>query len=246
MRRTRRNTSQLLLPNQLNADFQCPYCRCMSNTIIPLIVPLSKISAPKVIHTGDEVFPIDSWIEVMRVFSDYMQLVAPPANAAKWLTTLPHWLQMFNEAHVLADSLLFENMAQMIKPPSLPLTWSYFVHQFIKGVNKLEDLDVVGMWETCIYTIQSLEVYLREIGKPLKYEMSIRHRSCLSGLIRCCCVYTAVMTEESREKLIAPVNDLLNVVFNQEGESVLEWDCFEKMLLTLFMVPNMFFIQDGE
>ncbi|KAI9581919.1 hypothetical protein GQX74_011414 [Glossina fuscipes] len=241
---SRRPRRSLLISSSANTEFQCPYCRCMSNTVLPLTVPLSKYSIPNVIHAGDEMFPIDLWIETMRAFGDKLQSLVDAEDTDMWYYNLPYWLATVKEAHILTDPKLFEIMSQPIKRPEIPESWSYFVQHYVKTLSKNDEEGLLSMWHSCTYTIQSLEVYLRAVGKPLKDEMSIRHKSCLSGLIRACCLSSANLSQTDIKNLIKPVNDLLNMVLKQQGNSVLEWDCFGEMLLALWMVPNILFAYD--
>lgn len=243
LRRPRRHPLQIF-PSSPSTEFQCPYCRCLSNTVLPLTAPLSKYSVPNVIHTGDEIYPIDLWIEGIRVFSDKLNNLVISEDAIMWKFHLPEWFATLTEAHIITDPKQFAKMAQPIPRPELQSSWVNFVQHYINSLKRNDEDDLLNMWHSCIYTVQSLEVYLRAVGKPLKDEMSIRHKSCLSGLIRACCLYVAHLTQTDFESLIKPVAELLNVVFKHNGDSVLEWNCFSKMVSTIMMVPNILFARE--
>ena len=245
LRRPRRHPLQIF-PSAPSTEFQCPYCRCLSNTVLPLTAPLSKYSVPNVIHTGDEMFPIDLWIEGIRAFSDKLNNLVISEDSNLWKFNLPEWYPTLKEAHITSDPKQFEKMAQPIPRPEVQSSWINFVQHYIKTLKRNEEDGLLNMWHSCVYTVQSLEVYLRAVGKPLKDEMSIRHKSCLSGLIRACCLYGAHLTQTDLESLIKPVAELLNVVFKHNGDSVLEWNCFSKMVSTIMMVPNILFSRERE
>ncbi|XP_013101080.2 E3 ubiquitin-protein ligase UBR1 isoform X1 [Stomoxys calcitrans] len=240
IRRPRRHPLQVF-PSSPSTEFQCPYCRCLSNTVLPLTPPLSKYSVPNVFHAGDEMFPIDLWIEGIRVFSDKLNNLILTEDPDLWSFHLPEWLPTLKEAHIPIDPKQFEKMAQPTQRGELPVSWINFVQHYMKSLKRNEDEGLLNMWHTCVYTVQALEVYLRSVGKPLKDEMSIRHQSCLSGLIRACCLYSGNLTQTDVKSLIKPVAELLNVVFKHNGDSVLEWNCFSKMVSTIMMVPNILF-----
>ncbi|KNC21244.1 E3 ubiquitin-protein ligase UBR1, partial [Lucilia cuprina] len=245
LRRPRRHPLQIF-PSSPSTEFQCPYCRCLSNTVLPLTAPLSKYSVPNVIHSGDEIYPIDLWIEGIRAFSDKLNSLVISEDAIMWKFHLPEWFATLKEAHIVTDPKQFAKMAQPIPRPELPSSWVNFVQHYINSLKRNDEDDLVNMWHSCIYTVQSLEVYLRAVGKPLKDEMSIRHKSCLSGLIRACCLYGAHLSQTDIESLIKPVAELLNVVFKHNGDSVLEWNCFSKMVSTIMMVPNILFSRERD
>ncbi|XP_058984354.1 E3 ubiquitin-protein ligase UBR1 isoform X3 [Musca domestica] len=245
IRRPRRHPLQVF-PSTPSTEFQCPYCRCLSNTVLPLTPPLSKYSIPNVFHAGDEMFPIDLWIEGIRVFGEKLNNLILAEDPDLWSFHLPEWLPTLKEAHIPIDPKQFEKMAQPTPRSELPTSWINFVQHYIKSLKRNEDEGILNMWHSCVYTVQSLEVYLRSVGKPLKDEMSIRHQSCLSGLIRACCLYSGNLTQSDIKYLIKSVAKLLNVVFKHYGDSVLEWNCFSKMVSTIMMVPNLLFARDRD
>ncbi|XP_067640703.1 E3 ubiquitin-protein ligase UBR1 [Eurosta solidaginis] len=229
-----------------NTEFQCPYCRCLSNSVLPLSAPLSKYSMPMVIHKGEELFPIDMWIEVMKTLSDELNMPTPEGNYDR---VLPPAEAILRRANLYANVAQFERIAQPIDKTELPTSWTNFVQHYIKSVRQHAPVDfedsekggLLWLWQTCIYTVQSLEVYLRAVGKPFKSEMSIRHKSCLSGLIRASCLYGSNLTCTDVKNLKEPTLELLDTIFKQKSISVLEWNCFSMMVQLICMVPNILF-----
>lgn len=242
-------------PISVGTDFLCPYCRCISNTVLPLTAPLSKYSTPNVIHAGDEVFPIDSWVDLMKSFGDELSKLSFPTDSTDvWINEFPDWENILESTNLVVDIGKFEKIVQPINI-KIPNQWETFAHYYIKAVRQCikpdlfelsEHEGLLWMWQSCIYTIQSLEVYLRAIDKPFKDEMSIRHKSCLSGLIRAGCLCAANLTTCDIKNLVSPVCLMLGTIFKQKGPSVLEWNCFKMLASMIFMVPNMLFAHSGK
>uniref|UniRef100_W8AD24 E3 ubiquitin-protein ligase n=1 Tax=Ceratitis capitata TaxID=7213 RepID=W8AD24_CERCA len=229
-----------------STEFQCPYCRCLSNSVLPLSAPLSKYSMPMVIHKGDELFPIDMWIEVMKTLSDELNM---PSLEDNFEDSLPPAHTILSRANLCANIEQFERIAQPIDPVELPASWNTFMQRYIKSVcqhaptefEKSEKVGLLWLWHTCIYTVQALEVYLRAVNKPFSCEMSIRHKSCLSGLIRASCLSGANLSSADVASLKKAAAQMLDTVFKQKSGSVVEWNCFSIMVQMICIVPNLLF-----
>ncbi|XP_017488477.1 PREDICTED: E3 ubiquitin-protein ligase UBR1 [Rhagoletis zephyria] len=229
-----------------STEFQCPYCRCLSNSVLPICAPLSKYSMPLVFHKGDELFPIDMWIEVLKTLGDELSMPALEGNIDR---VLPPAHSILSRANLYANIAQFERIAQPIDKVELPTSWTNYLQHYIKSVRQHSPIDfetsekegLLWLWNTCIYTVQALEVYLRAVGKPFKSEMSIRHKSCLSGLIRASCLYGINLTCTDVKNLKEPAAELLDTIFKQKGNSVVEWNCFNMMVQMICMVPNLIF-----
>ncbi|XP_054727034.1 E3 ubiquitin-protein ligase UBR1 [Anastrepha obliqua] len=229
-----------------STEFQCPYCRCLSNSVLPLSAPLSKYSMPLVIHKGEDLFPIDMWIEVMKTLADELNVSTVEGNFDR---VLPPAHTILSRANLYANIAQFERIAQPIEKTEFPPSWTNYVQHYVKSLRqhaptdfeKSEKEGLLWLWNTCVYTVQTLEVYLRAVGKPFKSEMSIRHKSCLNGLVRASCLYGANLTSTDVKNLEGPAAELLDIIFKQKGNSVIEWNCFSMMVQMICMVPNLLF-----
>ncbi|XP_011198244.2 E3 ubiquitin-protein ligase UBR1 isoform X2 [Bactrocera dorsalis] len=244
-RRPHRNRQPFPQASQ-NTEFQCPYCRCLSNSVLPLSAPLSKYSMPLVIHKGEDLFPIDMWIEVMKTLGD--ELILPPIEG-NFDRVLPLADAILSRANLYANIAQFERIAQPIDKLELPASWITFAQRYIKSIRQHAPADFdesekdgfLWLIHTCIYTVRALEVHHRAVAKPFKSEMSIRQKSCISGLVRASCLYGTNLTHTDVTNLKPVVAELLDTVFKQKGSCILEWRPFSMMVQMTCLVPNILF-----
>ncbi|XP_030564536.1 E3 ubiquitin-protein ligase UBR1 isoform X1 [Drosophila novamexicana] len=247
-RRPQRNR---VLPNQTqNVEFHCPYCRTLSNTVLPVSEALPKFSPPpppSLTQTAENYMPLDSFVEMLLMIS---KLTLEGSSIA--LMNLPR------KFSIIGNVSQFERSAQIIQKPTLHINWTEVMGSFHTALRNAmqsqlqgqqsedspnaddSDLDTVSLlWDTCYYTLQSLEVYLYAIQKPLKAELPMRHQSCVSNLVRACALYSVSLKEPQITKQSVHGAKLCETIFNQKGPSVLEWDCFRMLVQLNFNVPNL-------
>lgn len=241
-RRPNRNRS----PNNYLIDkkeFLCPYCRCLSNGVIPVSPPLCKYT-PTV--TSDEcpekpdVITFDTWVSIMQDYLEDLYVVERNIDIQDGKTKYPEL------ANIAEKYMEIENFLKITQPSArvdISKEWSHFAEIFMDSVQRVcpyehtaeECEPFLVAWSSCAYTIQSLEMYLRAVDKPLKGEMSIRHKSCLSGLIRVCSLLGACISEVVGGKLMIHLRGILETVFKHKGSSVVEWDVFHMLTSFVFM-----------
>ncbi|KAH8250617.1 hypothetical protein KR038_002648 [Drosophila bunnanda] len=261
LRRPQRNRVALGMTD--NTEFHCPYCRTLSNTVLPVSEPLSAFSS--VVPTSEGSLPLDSFVEIMRTLA--VELAG--ANAFMW--QLPSAANILRKSGVVGDMAQFEQSVQLIQePPQLSENYTEVMTSFGKALrnamqstshsykpptpsstnfDSLEadatNLEVVAqLWDTCSYTLEALEIYLFEIQKPLKAELPMRHQSCITNLVRACALSSTVPSTCDSHRPVPRVQAewaarLLDTVFNQKGSSVLEWDCFRTLVQFQFGVLNL-------
>ncbi|KAH8330115.1 hypothetical protein KR059_001969 [Drosophila kikkawai] len=261
LRRPQRNRVAVGLTD--NAEFHCPYCRTLSNTVLPVSEPLPAFSP--VVPASEGCLPLDSFVEIMRTLAGELA----GANAFTW--QLPSVANILRKSDVVGDMALFERSVQLIQdPPQLSDNYADVLASFRKALrNAMQSqlpnhkapappstnfdsleveatgLEVVAqLWDTCSYTLQALEIYLFEIQKPLKAELPMRHQSCATNLVRACALSSTVASACDSHRPVPRVQAewaarLLDTVFNQKGSSVLEWDCFRTLVQLQFGVLNL-------
>lgn len=261
VRRPQRNRGSL---NQgQNEEFHCPYCRTLSNTVLPVSEPLAKYLPPtgaagSDAAGGDTILPLDSFVEVMRTLRTdikgfpTLQTVGVP---------MPKLTSILEESNINLDMAQFERDVQIIDKPQLDNSWNEVMdslHKAMRGqlygkqnkdlpsTSDTPKLDTMLLWDTCSYTLQALEVYLFVIEKPLKTELPMRHQSCASNLVRTCALYSSILMQSDMASQHLQAANLLDTVFNQVGPSVLEWDCFRMLVQLNFAVPNYLIAGEGE
>uniref|UniRef100_A0A7N4PAU8 E3 ubiquitin-protein ligase n=1 Tax=Sarcophilus harrisii TaxID=9305 RepID=A0A7N4PAU8_SARHA len=163
-----------------NGEFLCPLCECLSNTVIPLLLPPRSISNR-----------LD--------FSDQPNLV-------QWIKTVSQQIKALQILQKEESTLSSENSQSMIEPqfpegfrpdfqPKNPYSESIkeMLTTFGTATYKVglkvhpneEDPRVPIMcWGSCAYTIQTIERILNDEEKPLFGHLPCRQDDCLKSLTR--------------------------------------------------------------
>ncbi|XP_016924050.2 E3 ubiquitin-protein ligase UBR1 [Drosophila suzukii] len=251
-RRPHRNRAALSQAN--NVEFHCPYCRTLSNTVLPVTEALPAFSPPP--SSTDSYLPLDSFVEIMLALAADLRAIEDEE-----MCQLPSVSSILRKSGVVADMAQFERSVQLIKdPPKLHSNYSdvmIFLRKallnamqsqqphLIEGLDP-DNIELVPMlWDTCSYTLQALEIYLFVVQKPLKAELPMRHQSCVTNLVRACSRFSAA-NRTGDLPMPPPLRSqagfaarLLDTIFNQKGTSVLEWDSFRVLVPFQFGVLNL-------
>ncbi|XP_023176717.1 E3 ubiquitin-protein ligase UBR1 isoform X3 [Drosophila hydei] len=239
-----------------NVEFHCPYCRTLSNAVLPVSEALSKFSQPQAATQAmsdavENYMPLDSFVEMMRMLSR-LRLKDSPRVVKKYESIIGNMAQ-------------FERSAQIIKTPKLDNEYTEVMGSFHTALRNAKqsqlhgnqpknttvaadsDLENVSLlWDTCCYTLQALEVYLYTTKKPLNAELPMRHQSCVSNLVRACALYSTKLNEGQINSQSEQAAKLYETIFNQQGPSVLEWDCFRMLVQLTFTMPNLLIATDAD
>lgn len=263
VRRPQRNRGSL--NHGQNEEFHCPYCRSLSNTVLPVSEPLSKYLSPsETAATVDDknILPLDSFVEIMRTLCIELTALHGIYSGDKLCqNVLAARMLLFPTCksllrNIVIDMDQFERSAHIIQKPQLDNSWTEVMdslHRAMRGQlygkQQNKDLpstsdtvskqDTMLLWDTCSYTLQALEVYLFVIKKPLKAELPMRHQSCAINLVRTCALYSSILMQTDMEGQCGQAMKLLDTIFNQKGPSILEWDCFRMLVQLNFAVPNL-------
>lgn len=270
VRRPQRNRGSL--NHGQNEEFHCPYCRSLSNTVLPVSEPLSKYLPPSATAAAvddSNILPLDSFVEIMRTLCSELTALhgissgdklCQNVHAARMLIN-PTCKSILRKSNIVMDMAQFERSAHIIDKPQLDNSWTEVMeslHRAMRGQlygKQNKDLpstsdtpkqDTMLLWDTCSYTLQALEVYLFVIKKPLKAELPMRHQSCASNLVRTCALYSSILMQTDIEGQSEQAIKLLDTIFNQKGPSILEWDCFRMLVQLNFAVPNLLVAGDGK
>lgn len=251
-RRTNRNRNQGVIPEK--KEFLCPLCRCLSNAVLPLIPFQARYLAPadrtveNVLPTAaDNVkpMPFDKWLYFMQKYNSALQLI----------TNLPETCMTHNIADRFPDleSIVkeFTDLESFMKlgPPSarkiMSTNLQSHVMEFCNSARRAAPYIIADelteshlvVFVSCAYTVQSLEMYLRALGKPLKGQLSIRQTSCLTGLIRQCCLLVTTVEDLVAAKLLALLRSQLATIFTNSSSCFIEWDLFRMLVTFVFITP---------
>lgn len=249
-------------------EFLCPYCRCLSNAVLPLIAPEPHQS----IHKDEkEAMSFDNWLGVMHRFLNELyileQKTVESAGVAFGSTLTES--DFPNMSRILTHCGLEENKfttlchlkdnseidISMSTSPSEE-HYTYFGQIFLDAIKRIapyqhanEDCEsFLIAWSSCSYTIQSIEMFLRATDKPTFKngdEMSIRHSSCLRGLIRLSATLGNMITSHVATTLQIHLRGLMESILKQKGPSVVEWDSFSMLTHMIFMFPIIAFASEG-
>ncbi|KAJ8865906.1 hypothetical protein PR048_033429 [Dryococelus australis] len=94
-------------------------------------------------------------------------------------------------------------------------------------------------WESCAYTIHSIEYLLRELRKPLFGELSCRQQDCLERLVRL--VGILPMSWNQYNAIISHALRLCSIVFDNssDGPCLLDWDSFGVLVPLTLSLPSL-------
>lgn len=250
-------------PSIFNIDknqFLCPLCRFLSNAILPIVPPLNNLMDPKSTGMLDDAFDFKTWYDMMN---SYIKSV--------------HYLKTDGEPSEESDEQLDQlfgnykdNIMKVLQNHSSDLSnggnhvalnteTSDYILKFIKNVREIAtpqtneeiaDIDsFANAWNTCAYTIQSLEMYMRATEKPL-VEISVRYEKCVSGLVRLCGFYDqfdTLSTDKSKipnsykSLSIYSKNVFGNFFGNNPDFSIIHWDVFSMMTSMIFTTRPLLF-----
>ncbi|BFG01682.1 E3 ubiquitin-protein ligase UBR1 [Drosophila madeirensis] len=248
----RHHRNRLALTHGHNVEFHCPYCRALSNIVLPVSEPLGGLipghaAVPPAVggNSSENYLPLDCFVEIMRTLAG--ELAAPAADSTMW-----QYPSVLRKSNVIGDVAQFERSVQLIEKPQLHPTCTDVMSSFNKALQNamlsqqpnaaaeggvgvgVESDSPYLVFDTCSYTLESLEIYMFTMRKPLKVEMPMRHQTCTTNLVRACSLYSCWAPH--RPELAAK---LLDTIFNQKGTSVLEWDCFRMLVQLNFGVLNL-------
>ncbi|XP_030378399.1 E3 ubiquitin-protein ligase UBR1 isoform X2 [Scaptodrosophila lebanonensis] len=237
-------------------EFHCPYCRTLSNTVLPVSEALPQFSpAPAPPANGEQsMLPLDCFLEIMRTLSvELASVLASSMEEDDMLLygSYPRYSSILRKSNVIGDVTQLERSAQIIPKPAMNENWDEVMSAFIKAQVNTKHLltgrgtpSVSILWETCSYTLQSLETYLYATNRPLKAEMPMRHQACTINLVRASALFASNLSHGEIREQVEDGAKLLDTLFNQKGPSVLEWDCFPMMVTMNFMIPGLLIAAD--
>lgn len=249
-------------PSIFNIDknqFLCPLCRFLSNSVLPIVPPLSSLGDVKAKNVTDS-FNFDLWHQLMVNYIDSLQFMQNRCNETMEDATLRDDIQKnYRDCVVgfLKQYLDFDNVV-IDQELNLNENVNEYSKKFVVNVKEVapptgsenDDVDAyTSAWQTCAYTIEALEMFMRATEKPLKGEMSVRYEKSVSGLVRLCGFYGRMNSEApaltpAYYSLLIHAIDLYDNLFGRKPESsILHWDVFSMMVAMLFTTRSVLFPQ---
>lgn len=258
-RRPNRNRSQGMTTDK--KEFLCPLCRCLSNAVIPISPALSRIVPSQSSQAAsnpdggssaqqcDEIepMPFDKWLYFMQNYNGALQLITDlPQIGDDIVTKLPDLESIVKE---FTSIEAFVKLAPPTSRELLPGELLEYVNEFSSSAKRAAPYNSADekaephlvTWLSCSYTIQTLEMYLRALNKPLKGQMSIRQTSCLSGLVRESGLLVTTITDEIAAKLLVLLHSQLSLLFTHSSSCFIEWDLFRLLVTFIFITPSVLY-----
>lgn len=263
-RRPNRNRSQGITTDK--KEFLCPLCRCLSNAILPIAPALSRFVSTQTNQTqsgGDaatatdslEPMPFDKWLYFMQNYNSALQLITDLPEVTSQTENV---CAKFPDLQSIVKEFTSVEAFLKLAPPTYRDLLSADLREYVVDFSMSAKRAAPYMfadektephlvtWMSCSYSIQSLEMYLRALNKPMKGQMSIRQTSCMNGLIRQSGLIVTTITDEIAAKLFVLLRSQLSTLFTNSSTSFIEWDLFRMLITFIFITPSVLYAKTGE
>lgn len=224
-------------------EFLCPLCRCLSNAVLPIAPILARFSDTSSTPQDSAKPTFFDWLHNLEQYNNQLQTISNLSEITEDIDNEKFPPAALQPAIQTAE--WFANISQPIRRNVLSPELKTFIDQFSQSVRKAAPFPYASekcepflvVWESCAYTIESVEMGLRATNKPLKGQMSIRQTSCLSSLIRTSGLIGLNISPDVAAKLINQLSSLLQNVlnFNDHSQSFTEWNIFKMLVLLIFL-----------
>ncbi|XP_044285630.1 E3 ubiquitin-protein ligase UBR2 isoform X4 [Varanus komodoensis] len=168
-----------------NGEFLCPLCECLSNTIIPLLPPprslFNRLDFSTQQNLAQWIRTVSQQIKALHMLQNQETMTYSGISCCRKSEKMDE-LQLPEgfRPEFQPKNLYSESIKEMLKTFG---TATYKVG--LKVHPNEEDPRVPVMcWDTCAYTIQTIERLLADEEKPLFGHLSCRQDDCLTSLTR--------------------------------------------------------------
>ncbi|XP_066451684.1 E3 ubiquitin-protein ligase UBR2 isoform X3 [Eleutherodactylus coqui] len=215
-----------------NGEFLCPLCQCLSNTVIPMLPPPRSLY-----HRLDfsEQPDLAEWVNVtgqqIRVIKELAEEKSTSESESSTVeTNVPEGFRpSFQPKNPYSDSI-----KEMLTTFG---TATYKVGLNVHP-NEQDPRVPIMCWESCAYTIQTIERILTDEERPLFGNLPCRQDDCLKSLTRFAAAHWTVCPLSVVQKHFSR---LLQSIVRQEGSeeapSVLDIDMFHLMVSLVLSFP---------
>ncbi|CAH2328512.1 E3 ubiquitin- ligase UBR1 isoform X3 [Pelobates cultripes] len=169
-----------------NGEYLCPLCKCHCNTVIP-IIPLvaEQVNSVDADAIG-QVLSFSRWLDMIAArISGYKLKITKGDNAIS-----PEFLEcQEGQSHEFRSILSYGVQS----PPSYSTTTKEMLLHFATtvyrvglcvGPNESDPRLALMTWNTCAFSIQSIETLLDDDDKPLFGALQNRQHACLKALVK--------------------------------------------------------------
>ncbi|XP_061052193.1 E3 ubiquitin-protein ligase UBR2 isoform X3 [Eubalaena glacialis] len=167
-----------------NGEFLCPLCECLSNTVIPLLLPPRNIFNSR-LHFSDQP-NLTQWIRTISQQIKALQVLRKEENTPN--TTLSKNLENVDELQLpegfRPDFHPKNPYSESIKEMLTTFGTATYKVGLKVHPNEEDPRVPIMCWGSCAYTIQSIERILSDEDKPLFSPLPCRLDDCLRSLTR--------------------------------------------------------------
>lgn len=261
-------------------EFLCPLCECLSNTVLPLVPPLSSLQS----NAPQRDISFSDWLSCVMVVMDKKVKVchgsstcsdsclnlhcntcenvgeegaagSDPSSECDIVCSDPQHQTLLScpyEYVIKEKGKTAEDFATLFEGTDRPRLGSeliHMVHLFIQtpytrgldvNPHPSDKRLVLMTWKSLAYTLNTIEVLLRDSNKPLLGHLSSRHNDCLESLIRIAGVLsnTWIRNVSINNHSICLLSMLLEVT--NHDYSILQWDSIGMLVALTFSMPSLF------
>ncbi|XP_064603615.1 E3 ubiquitin-protein ligase UBR2-like isoform X2 [Liolophura sinensis] len=235
-------------------EFLCPLCECLSNTVIPLVPPLATLSSDSERREVDLSF--NDWLDGIQK-TVHASIMAERDKESEEESLLFQPCPISTITKMMAESVA----------RNFQLLWEYVYDdasgQFSEGMKDMlkkftRDVYCVGLsvhpddenvrvpvltWNTCAYTLLTVEQCLREEQKPVFAALSSRQTDCLDSLVKVSAVVSQIISPDMIKRhcvrlLSALIPDSLGKK-RKESQCLLEMDLFSYLTVLTMTLPSL-------
>nr|XP_058931612.1 E3 ubiquitin-protein ligase UBR2 isoform X6 [Kogia breviceps] len=167
-----------------NGEFLCPLCECLSNTVIPLLLPPRNIFNSR-LHFSDQP-DLTQWIRTISQQIKALQILRKEENTPN--TALSKNLENVDELQLpegfRPDFHPKNPYSESIKEMLTTFGTATYKVGLKVHPNEEDPRVPIMCWGSCAYTIQSIERILSDEDKPLFSPLPCRLDDCLRSLTR--------------------------------------------------------------
>ncbi|KAL3874810.1 hypothetical protein ACJMK2_037773 [Sinanodonta woodiana] len=240
-------------------EFLCPLCGCLSNTVIPILPPLSTLRSESTDEKKEVQLTFPDWLDGIHKTVQKSIKEAEQDKETKEDTLLFQPCPLSAITKLMAESVarnfqllwgldqveesgqFSHEMQEMLKK------FARDVYSFGLGVEPDDDNPRVPIlaWHSCAFTIHSTEQLLRDEEKPLFGALSTRQADCLKALVKFAATCSQGMsTETVREHCVRLLSVLFPDVFEgrktKDATCFLDLDMFHYLTILVMALPSLY------
>ncbi|XP_044285629.1 E3 ubiquitin-protein ligase UBR2 isoform X3 [Varanus komodoensis] len=222
-----------------NGEFLCPLCECLSNTIIPLLPPprslFNRLDFSTQQNLAQWIRTVSQQIKALHMLQNQETMTYSGISCCRKSEKMDE-LQLPEgfRPEFQPKNLYSESIKEMLKTFG---TATYKVG--LKVHPNEEDPRVPVMcWDTCAYTIQTIERLLADEEKPLFGHLSCRQDDCLTSLTRFAAAHWTVSSLSAVQGHFCML--LSSLVPNEKNwnlPSILDIDMFHLLVCLVLSFP---------